>query len=263
MTEKTNTLHQLLDLSGKCALITGGSRGLGLQMAEALGEFGAMTILTSRKQDDLNEAIKHLEGLGHKADAFACDISQPSHVARLLAWLIERKLSVDILVNNAGTTWGAPTEDHPLSGWQKVLDLNLTGTFLITQAIGKQWMIPARSGRIVNIASVAGLHGNHPDMMPTLAYNSSKGGLIAFTRALAAEWARHGITVNAIAPGFFPSRMTSHTLGEHGALLLQGTPRGELGGPEDLKGATLLFASDACAHMTGQVLTVDGGASII
>jgi gluconate 5-dehydrogenase len=256
-------LKTLFDLTGRTALVTGGSRGLGLTMAEALGEFGAKVILTARKQDELDAAVAHLAGLGIEAIAIAADMGKPEEPARVVEAIQAAGLSVDILVNNAGTSWGSKTEEMPLDGWNKLLAVNLTGPFLLAQAVGKAFMLPKGWGRIINIASVEGLLGHHPRMIGTIAYNASKGGLINFTRALAAEWGAQGICVNAIAPGYFPSKLTGYVLDKHGEELRGDTPRGQLGCDDDLKGATLLLASNAGAHITGQVVVVDGGASII
>ncbi|MER3480675.1 MAG: gluconate 5-dehydrogenase [Meiothermus sp.] len=257
------SVKELFDLSGKVALVTGGSRGLGLQIAEGLGEMGAKVALSSRKAEDLMEAAAHLKGLGVETLVFPADLSRPEAAEPLVRQVLERWGRIDILVNNAGATWGAPTAEHPLEAWDKVMNLNLRGVFLLTQAVGKLAMLPRRYGRIVNVASVAGLQGNHPQMMATLAYNTSKGGLVNFTRALAAEWAPHGVTVNAIAPGYFPTKMTRGTLEMAGELILQFVPMGRLGGPQDLKGLAVLLASDASAYITGQIIAVDGGISAI
>jgi NAD(P)-dependent dehydrogenase (short-subunit alcohol dehydrogenase family) len=258
-----DTLRKLFDLSGRVALITGGSRGLGLQIAEALGEFGASLVLTARKQDELDAALKHLNARGIAASALAIDLSKPDAPASAVEAVIARHGRLDILVNNAGTTWGAPAEDHPREAWDKVVALNLTAPFLLSQAAAKRAMIPAGKGRIVNIASVEGLKGHPPEMPGTVGYNATKGGVVNMTRALAAEWGHYGITVNALAPGYFPSKMTEFVLGTFEADLVSRTPRGQLGGPNDLKGAALLLASDASAHVTGQIIAVDGGAGVI
>lgn len=256
------SVKKLLDLSGKVALITGGSRGLGLQIAEALAEMGASIELAARKTDELEQARDHLGRQGAKAGITASDITLPESVNALVDAVLARRGRIDILINNAGTTWGAPTEEHPLEAWQKVVNLNLTGTFMVTQAVGARSMIPNRYGRILNIASIAGTRGNPPGLLKTIAYNTTKGGLVNFTRALAAEWGAHGITVNALAPGFFPSKMTRGSIERHGAELIRRTPLGRLGDGEDLKGAAVLLCSDASRHITGQILGIDGGASI-
>jgi len=257
-----SSLRALFDLTGQVALVTGGSRGLGLQIAEALGEFGATVALASRKQADLDEAVAHLEGLGVKAFAVAVDLRDAASAQELTDAVMGRAGRIDILVNNAGVSWGAAAEDHTPEQWMRVIDLNLNGVFYLSQAVGRAWMIPQRRGRIVNVASVAGLKGNQTGSLGTIAYNTSKGGVVNFTRALAAEWGKYGITVNALAPGWFPSKMTRGTLEKHGDAFAARTPLGKLGGPDDLKGAALLFASAASGHITGQILAVDGGAVV-
>jgi gluconate 5-dehydrogenase len=254
----------LFDLTGSTAIVTGGSRGLGLQIAEALVELGARVGLVARKGDELDAAVAHLAPLGPAAVPFVCDLADPQAVAPVVARAMDALGPIDILVNNAGTTWGAATVDLPLQAWRKVVDLNLTGTFLITQEVGRRCMVPRRRGRVVNIASVLGLiGGGDPGRPATLAYNTTKGGLISFTRTLAAEWAQYGITVNAIAPGFFPTKMTQGLLEMIGDEAARKAPLGRLGGPEDLKGIAALFASDAGAFITGQVVAVDGGVTAV
>lgn len=201
------SIKKAFDLSGKSALITGGSRGLGLQIAEALGEQGAKIVLSSRKAADLEQAQKHLAGLGIKADWIAADNSRDDDVKRLADEAIAKLGRIDILVNNAGASWGAPTEDHPIEAWDKVMNLNIRSLFLLSQQIGKRSMIPNKYGRIINLASIAGLRGSTGEIQ-TIAYNTSKGAVVNFTRALAGSWGRYGITVNALAPGFFPSKMS-------------------------------------------------------
>ena len=255
------TLQQLLDLSGKTALVTGGSRGLGLQMAQALGEAGARVVISSRKADDLEQATAQLQERGIDARWIAADCAQEAGVQHLVDETLQRMGDVDILVNNAGATWGAPAEDHPVEAWDKVMNLNVPGYFLLSQQIAKRSMIGRRSGAIINVASIAGLGGNMGGLK-TLAYNTSKGAVINFTRALACEWGHHGIRVNAICPGFFPSRMTVGTLKAMGEEALAAhAPLGRLGDDEDLKGLCVLYASDAGKHITGQWLAVDGGVS--
>ena len=254
---------ELLSLKGKTALVTGGSRGLGLQMAEALGEMGARLALTARKKDELDEAVAGLKTKGIEASAYVCDIGRREAIAPMAEAVLAAFGRVDILVNNAGATWGAPAEDHPLEAWDKLVNVNLTGAFILSQLIGKKSMIPAKWGRVVNVASIAGLMGQDTRIVRTIAYNATKGGLVNFTRALAAEWGQHGITVNAICPGFFPSRMTRATLGTTGELIRDWTPTKRLGNDEDLKGLVVLLASEASRHITGQAIAVDGGATII
>ncbi len=257
------SIKKAFDLSGKSALITGGSRGLGLQIAEALGEQGAKIVLSSRKAPDLEQAQKHLAGLGIKADWIAADNAKDDDVRRLADEAIAKLGRVDILVNNAGASWGAPTEDHPVEAWDKVMNLNIRSLFLLSQQIGKRSMIPNKYGRIINLASIAGLRGSTGEIQ-TIAYNTSKGAVVNFTRALAGSWGRYGITVNALAPGFFPSKMTKGIIDMVGVeKLAEGAPLRRIGDEDDLKGAALLFASDAGKHITGQILAVDGGLTAV
>ena len=253
---------KLFDLSGRTALVTGGSRGLGLQIAEALGEAGAKILLTSRKAADLEEAAADLQAKGIDTRWVAADASDPLQIRRVVDETLQRMGRIDILVNNAGATWGAPAEDHPLEAWDKVMNLNVRSLFLFAQAVAKGSMIPRREGRIINVASIAGLAGSLD--MKFIAYGTSKGAVVNFTRTLAGEWGPYGITVNALAPGFFPSKMTRATLAEFGAdKLAAQAPLRRIGDDDDLKGAALLFASAAGKHITGQILAVDGGVSAV
>jgi gluconate 5-dehydrogenase len=257
------SVKQLLDLSGRAAIVTGGSRGLGLQVAEALGEMGARLALTARKKDELDEAAAHLSKMKIEAHAWVCDMGRRETIPGVFDQILARLGRVDILVNNAGATWGAPAEDHPLEAWDKLVNLNLVGTFVMSQQAAKKAMIPAKWGRIVNVASVAGLYASDPAMVRTVSYNATKHGVVGMTRQLAAEWGEHGITVNAICPGFFPSKMTRATLDTAGEMVRKSTPTRRLGGPEDLKGLAVLLASEAGRHITGQAIAVDGGAMLI
>ena len=256
-------VRKLLDLGGRAALVTGGSRGLGLQIAEALGEMGARVAITARKKDELDQAVSYLKEKQVDATAFVCDIGKREAIPGLVEAVLAKFGRLDILVNNAGATWGAPAEDHPLEAWDKLVNVNMTGAFLLSQAIAKKSMIPARWGRIINVASVAGLMGQDPRFAPTAAYTATKHGLVGLTRQLAAEWGVHGITVNAICPGFFPSRMTKATLASVGERVRDLTPTRRLGNDEDLKGLAVLLASEASRHITGQAIAVDGGAVIV
>ena len=257
------TVRELLSLKNKTALITGGSRGLGLQMAEALGEMGAKVAITARKKDELDEAVAHLASQKIECFSFVCDIGKREQIVPLADAVLKKFGKVDILVNNVGATWGAPAEDHPVEGWDKLVNVNRTGAFLLSQQIAKRSMIPNKWGRIINTASVAGLTASDPRVVRTVAYNATKHGLIGLTRQLAAEWGEHGITVNAICPGFFPSKMTRATLDTAGKMVMEVTPTGRLGNDEDLKGLAVLLASEASRHITGQAIAVDGGATII
>ena len=254
------SVKQLLDLKGKVALVTGGSRGLGLQIAEALAEMGAKIAISARKKDELDQAVSRLGG---EASAFVCDIGKREAIAPLADAVLKKFGRIDILVNNAGATWGAPAETHPLEAWDKLVNVNLSGAFVLTQIVAAKSMIPARWGRIINVASIAGLIGQDPRFAPTAAYTATKHGLVGLTRQLAAEWGVHGITVNAICPGFFPSKMTQATLETTGAQIREWTPNRRLGNDEDLKGLAVLLASEAGRHITGQAIAVDGGATIV
>ncbi len=255
-------VQQLFDLSGQVALVTGGSRGLGLQMAEALGEAGAKVMLTARKAAELEEACATLSQRGIDARWVAADASQPADIERVVSETMQRLGRIDILVNNAGATWGAPAEDYPLEAWDKVMNLNIRSLFLFAQAVGKAWMIPNRGGRVINVASIAGLSGSID--VKFIAYGTSKGAVVNFTRTLAGEWGAYGINVNALAPGFFPSKMTKGVIAAFGAeKLAAGAPLKRLGDDDDLKGAVLLLASRAGKHITGQILAVDGGVSAV
>ena len=257
------SVKQLLDLSGRAAIVTGGSRGLGLQIAEALGEMGAKLALTARKKDELDHAVGHLAKMGIEAHAFVCDIGKRDSVPGVFDQMLKKLGRVDILVNNAGAVWGAPAEDHPLEAWDKLISINLIGTFAMSQQAAKKAMIPAKWGRIINVASVAGLFASDPAVVRHVSYNATKHGVVGMTKQLAAEWGEHGITVNAICPGFFPSKMTRATLDTTGEMVRKATPTRRLGGPEDLKGLAVLLASEASGHITGQAIAVDGGAMLI
>jgi gluconate 5-dehydrogenase len=250
--------QELFDLSGKIAIVSGGGSGIGRQMATGLAEAGADLVLCARKVERCEEAARELEGLGRRTLALACDVRDQEQVLAVVARVRADFGRIDILVNNAGTSWGAPVEDYPLEGWQKVIDVNLTGVFLFAQAVGRV-MIEQQAGKIVNIASVAAFGGAPPELMNSVAYNASKAGVVGFTRDLATKWARHGINVNAIAPGWFPSDMNKVLLEAQPDLYLEHIPLKRFGGPDDLKGAVVYLASRASDYVTGHTLIVDGG----
>ncbi|MGB7182650.1 MAG: SDR family oxidoreductase [Burkholderiaceae bacterium] len=258
-----STPEQLFSLAGRKALVTGGSRGLGLQISEALASAGAEVIISARKQNELDTAVAHLQGLGATASAISADMSKPDSVTALAEQAVEQAGHLDILVNNAGAVWVAKAEEHPLEAWQKLVNINLTGIFVLTQRVAQLSMIPRRYGRVLNVASIAGLRGNQLGTNETLAYNTTKGGVVNFTRTLAGEWGQYGITVNALAPGFFPTKMTNHALDTLEETLKSAAPLNRLGDSEDLKGASLLFCSEAGKHISGQILAIDGGVSAV
>jgi gluconate 5-dehydrogenase len=257
------SLGELFNLNGRKALVTGGGRGLGLQVADALAEAGADVCLTARKVSELEAAAESLSKHCINAHFIAGDALNPEEVERVSREAIKKLGAVDILVNNAGATWGAPAEDYPLAAWEKVMGLNVRTAFLFSQYIAKHSMIPRRRGRILMMASAAGFLGNPPGIN-TVAYNTSKAALINMTRTLAGEWGHFGITVNALAPGFFPTKMTQGTLETINLeRFISRVPLRQLGDQEDLRGSVVLFASDAGKHISGQVLAVDGGYSAI
>ena len=255
-------VRELFELGGQVALVTGGSRGLGLQMAEALGEMGCRVVITARKADELKEAQQHLRSRGIEAMTIVSDLQRAEAAKPLVDESLAAYGQIDILVNNAGATWGAPAEDYPDEAWHKVMNLNVNAPFFLAREVGKRSMIPAQRGKIINIASIAGLKGALGPMQ-TIAYNTSKAAAINFTRALAAEWGKYGINVNAICPGFFPSKMSAGLLDKVGQEVIERTPLQRLGDESDLKGAVVFLASAASRHITGQYLAVDGGASVV
>ncbi len=252
-------IADMFDLRGRTAIVTGGSRGLGLRIAETLGEAGARIVIGSRRREELDAAGAHLRAQGIEASCHTVDMGQVDSVRAFADQALDDLGHCDILVNNAGASWAAPAAEHPLDAWQKLLNVNLTGVFVLTQEVGRRSMIPRRDGRILVIASIAGLSGNLPGTNHTIAYNTTKGGLVNFTRALAGEWGPLGITVNALAPGFFPSRMSRGALADIESTIAAATPLRRIGSDEDLQAAALLMCSPGGRHITGQVLAIDGG----
>jgi NAD(P)-dependent dehydrogenase (short-subunit alcohol dehydrogenase family) len=252
-------VRQLFDLSGRVAIITGGSIGLGRQMAEGLAEMGANLVLCARKKERCEQAARELQQSGVKTLALGCDVRNPASIQEVVDATVAAFGRIDILINNAGVSWGAPVEEMTLEQWNKVVETNLTGTFLVSQAVGKV-MIRQRRGKIINIASVAGLGGS-PPYLQAIGYHASKGGVIVFTKDLARKWAMHKIHVNAIAPGWFPTHMSEGVIQKGRDTLLAGIPMGRFGNENDLKGSVVFLASDASDFVTGHLLVVDGGQS--
>lgn len=255
-------LHPLFDLTDKIALVTGGSRGLGKEMAEGLAEAGAALMLVARREEWLKPTVAKMQARGFRCEGVLADVTKPSDIQRAVEHTLRTYGQIDILLNNAGISWGAPAEEMPLDKWQMVIDTNLTAPFLFCQAAGRE-MIKRKFGRIINIASIAGLVATLPGVQDTAGYNAAKGGLLSLTRELAAKWAKHNIRVNAIAPGFFSSRMADKVIAHARATIEAITPMGRIGNAGELKGVAVFLAADASNYITGQTIVVDGGASIV
>ncbi|WP_163527090.1 SDR family oxidoreductase [Halobacillus ihumii] len=251
-------VQELFNLKGKTAIVTGGGRGLGKQIAEGFAESGANVVVCSRKVEACQEVSEDLKKHGVDSLALSCDVTNTDDIQHVVEQAVERFGRIDILVNNSGATWGAPVEEMPLEAWQKVINVNVTGTFLMSQAVGKV-MLEQGSGKILNIASVAGLKGSDPKYMDTIGYNSSKGAILTFTKDLAVKWGPRGIHVNAIAPGFFPTKMSKVLIEQGGDAMLEATPLRKFGGEDDIKGAAVFLSSAASNHITGDVVIIDGG----
>jgi NAD(P)-dependent dehydrogenase (short-subunit alcohol dehydrogenase family) len=252
------------ELAGKVAVVTGAGRNIGRAIALTLADGGASVLVNVRSNGAEAESVaRQIEAAGGKAAVHIGDVADAKAMQAMADAAVKQFGRIDILVNNAGATWGAPTEDHPIEAWDKVMNLNIRALFILSQRIGKRSMIPNRYGRIINLASIAGLRGSTSEVQ-TIAYNTSKGAVVNFTRSLAGGWGRFGITVNALAPGMFPSKMTKGTIAEVGMdKLVAGVPLMRIGDDDDLKGAAILFASEAGKHITGQILAVDGGLTAV
>jgi gluconate 5-dehydrogenase len=252
----------LFSIEGKAAIVTGGGRGIGRAIAEAYLEAGARVVISGRRAEFLDPTLAEFRERGLDCHALIADVSAPEGVERLVTVALDTFGGIDILVNNAGQSWGQATEDLPLARWQQVIDVNLTGLFLMSQAVGRRMIAAGRRGRIINISSVAGLSAGDPEATRTIAYNSSKAGVIAFTRTLAREWGPHGILVNSIAPGWFPTRMSAATINANRERFERQAALGRLGDLEELKGVAIFLASPASSYITGQTIVVDGGSTL-
>ena len=248
----------LFNLEGRTAIVTGGASGLGRQMAMGLAEMGSNIVICSRKLERCQKTAGEIESLGVRALAFRCDLNKEEEIEQVVQGTIKEFGKIDILVNNSGRTWGAPVEEVRIEDWKKVIDLNITGTFRFTQKTGRE-MIKQRNGKIINIASYAGLFGSDPEYLDAIAYNTSKGAIITFTKDLAVKWAKYGIRVNAIAPGWFVTDMTKWSRESKGQKILDRLLIKRFGEEDDLKGAIVFLASRASDYVTGHILSVDGG----
>ena len=250
---------QPFDLTGRAAIVTGGSRGLGLEMATALGEAGASVVITARRDQWLAPAEEGLRAKGVRAHALTCDVSNPEQVNAAVRATVDRLGRLDILINNAGISWGEPVETMPVEKWRQVFETNAVGTFLMSQAAGNEMLRLGNGGSIINIASVAGMTGLESNVLDAVGYSASKGAIITLTRDLAVKWAKRGIRVNAIAPGFFDTRLSHALLEKTLEKVEKTTPMGRIGQPGELGGVAVFLASAASSYITGQILAVDGG----
>jgi gluconate 5-dehydrogenase len=257
----TAHIKELFDLSNRVAIVTGGSRGLGREMAEGLAEAGARLMLCARREEWLQPTVEEMRERGFQAEGALCDVSKPDDVQRVVDRTIEVYGKVDILLNNAGVSWGERPETMPFDKWQKVIDINLTGAFLFAQAAGRE-MLKRERGCIINVSSVSGLQSS-ADGPHYVGYAASKAGLFGLTRELAASWGRQGIRVNAIAPGFFHSRLADAAIEYAEPAIKARNPIARVGAAGELKGVAVFLASDASSYITGQTIVVDGGRTIV
>ncbi len=254
-----NKMNSLLDFTNKTAIISGGSRGLGEQMATTLGEAGANIVICSRNIEQCTKTATKLQNKGVNVLALPCDVSKKEEIDRVISKTIAKFGTIDILINNSGTSWMAPFLDYPEDKWDKVLEVNLKGSFLFSQAVAKQ-MVEQKQGKIINVSSVTAFNGTPPQLLDAIAYNTSKGALITLTKELAIKLAPYNIQVNAIAPGFFPTKITT-VFEDHYKQITARIPAGRLGQLTDLDGIILLLSGEASNYITGQTIAIDGGLS--
>ena len=257
-------LADMFDLTDQVALVTGGSRGLGFDIAVGLLEMKAKVVITARKQEELESAGKALKNISGNVCSIQNDVSSLESIAGLVDTVTEKFGDVDILVNNAGTSWAEPAEEHSAKRWRQMMAVNVDGLFFLTQEVARRCMIPRKRGKIINVASIGGLFGNPPAYHAhTSGYSASKGAVVSLTKQLASEWGKHNVNVNAVCPGFFETRMAQGILQTLSPEIRKLAPLQRIGGSDDLKGVIAFFASEASRHVTGQTLGVDGGVSAV
>jgi gluconate 5-dehydrogenase len=257
-------LLDAFDLTGRVAVVTGGHGDLAEAIAGALAELGCSLVLAARRVEACEELAARLaDGFGVRALAVGADVSVEDDVERMVATAVRELGGIDVLVNSAATFWSAPAEDVPLDrGWQRVIDVNLTGTFLACRAAGRE-MLRAGRGAIVNVAATGGIKSFMPELGPNLSYMTSKAAVIKLTQDLAAQWSGRGVRVNAIAPGSIAGGMMQSLPASKLEPMVASIPMGRQGRPDELRGAVAYLASDASSYVTGTVLVVDGGQSVV
>ncbi|MDO8671973.1 MAG: glucose 1-dehydrogenase [Dehalococcoidia bacterium] len=248
----------IFKLTGKVAIITGGSRGIGEEIAVGLGEAGAKVVITARREEWLAPTCEEMKHLGIECLALRADITKVEDVERIMVETLRQWGKIDILVNNAGITWGALPEDMPLDKWDAVLNTNAKGTLICSQQVFKE-MKKSGGGNIINVTSTTGLLAVDPRVMQAIAYQASKAAIAVMTRQFAVEWAKYNIRVNAIAPFFFRTRMSKSTVESSEKEMIEHVPMGRLGMAGEIKGAAIFLASEASSYITGQVIAIDGG----
>ncbi|SET11279.1 gluconate 5-dehydrogenase [Marinobacter segnicrescens] len=247
----------LFDLSGKVSLVTGAGRGIGRSIALGLAEAGSHLVLCSRSRDELEAVAKEAEALGVRTLVAPCDVSDPGQISATVDAAIDEFGQIDVLINNAGLTIKKPAEELPLEDWQTIININLTGVFLMAQAVGRH-MLSQRSGSIVNISSIAGKTG----LTGSSAYCASKGGVDMLTKTLAVEWAERGVRVNALAPAYTETPLVkaiTDTRADFAERVAARTPMKRMARPEEMVGTAIFLAAEASSYITGETIMVDGG----